>query len=93
MSHRPSVWGRDRDRVERIDSEPALRVFIDLPPASGINIQRDTMICERKNRFVDWLSIYRSHLQRRQNPHAAPAPVRFLKQNLFRYDDERVIFG
>jgi len=67
----------------RIDPSPALRV----------NVQRNTMICERKNRFVDRRPIYRSGLEPWQDPHSAPATAGFLKQNPARSNNERMIFG
>src|SRR5215471_11521313 len=51
------------------------------------------MICEWKDRFVDRPLIYRSPLQPWQDPHAAPASLRFYKQNPARLNNESMIFA
>src|SRR5215472_9835896 len=51
------------------------------------------MICEWKDRFVDRPLIYRSPLQHWQDPHAAPASLRFYKQNPARLNNESMIFA
>src|SRR5437773_10006917 len=68
-------------------------VRIDLSPALRVNVQRNTMICERKNRFVDRRPSYRSGLEPWQDPHSSPATAGFLKQNPARSNNERMIFG
>src|SRR5882724_6260701 len=51
------------------------------------------MVREGKNRFVDRLLIYRSRLQRRQDPHPAPAFARLLEQNLLLINYKCVLLG
>src|SRR4029453_1905645 len=48
---------------------------------------------EGKNRFVDRLLIYSSRLQRRQDPHPAPAFARLLEQNLLLINDKCMLLG
>ena len=86
------MWRRNRDRVEAIDSVPALRMIIDLSPALRVNVQLDPVICERKDRSIDRSSGYRVGLQPRQNPHAAPTPGGLFEQNLSLTNHKYVFF-
>jgi hypothetical protein len=65
----------------------------DLPVAKHKNVQSDAMVCEWENRIVSQALIGRSFLQWRQDPHAPPAMIGLLKQDLFLINNERVILS
>ena len=53
----------------------------------------DAVMCEREDRPVEWMSLWRPRLQRRQNPHAAPATAGVLKKDFVLLDDKAVVFS
>ena len=53
-------------------------------------LQRDPVIREWKNSFVDRAVVFRASVHWRQNPHATPAIGRFSEQQLVVSNDERV---
>jgi hypothetical protein len=76
-----------------LDFDPTVEMLVGLVCATGVNIQHDAMVRERKDRRVRRTLVYRSFLQRRQNPHAAPTMMGLLKQNPVWLNEERVTFG
>jgi hypothetical protein len=53
----------------------------------------DAVMCEREDRPVEWLSLRRSPLQRRQNPHTVPATAGVLKKDFVLPGDKAVVFS
>ena len=59
----------------------------------SVNGKCDAVMCEREDRSVKWLSLWRSRLQPRQNPHTAPATAGVLKKDFVLPDDKGVVFS
>src|SRR5690348_12507116 len=107
MSHSSSVRRRPWNRFKWVDPDPAPRLTrrgsrfavapIHSARALSVNLQRNPMVREWKNRSVKSTSAKTRGLkavkfERRQNPHATPARRRLLEQNLAAMNDEGVLF-
>ena len=66
-------------------------MIIDLVWPQRVNVQRDAMVRERKDRTVNRVLICRSRLHWRQDPQAAPAVIGLLKQDRLLPGNERVM--
>ena len=82
----------DRNRIEGAKSEPALALILDLTRATREDLERDPMMREGKDRYVDWALPCRSCFEWRQNPHTAPTLGGLLKQNPIFLTDKSVVF-
>ena len=90
---RAAVRSGKWNRVERFHGKPALRALVNLVPRFREDIKSDAVICERKDRRVNWAVGSRSSFERRQNPHAAPAPGGAFEKNFVLPDNIDMIFG